>query len=367
MFNFVIENSLEEDSIWYDNEHYLQTLFWANFKSKHGWSFKRFKVNVTTIDSNLSSFSFYITILSRKILKMFSIAYVPMGISLQNVNINNDDYLTLLAEFSKEINKFLDKNTICLRFDPPLDFLTPQERDEFASTISKKTRNLVKKNKVDIQPPDTTILDLSKSEDELLQAMKTKWRYNIHLAEKKGVEILKYTSSDIDIFYDLYLQTSKRDGIAIHSKQYYKDLLELSESNNNNTTPKVCLYVAKHENDYLASIIVLFSKYETVYVYGASSNTKRNLMPAYLLQWNAIKDAKAFGSKIYDFYGMPPTDDENHPMHGLYRFKTGFGGKNIHRVGSLDVSTSAIYNLYKFAESLRSFWFKKIKKMFAGR
>ena len=90
-------------------------------------------------------------------------------------------------------------------------------------------------------------------------------------------------------------------------------------------------------------------------------------MPAYLLQWTAIKDAKAYGSQYYDMYGMPPTDDENHPMHGLYLFKTGFGGKNIHRPGSYDVPTSNFYAFYNFAEKLRAFWHKKIMKKIRGR
>ena len=90
-------------------------------------------------------------------------------------------------------------------------------------------------------------------------------------------------------------------------------------------------------------------------------------MPAYLVQWTAIKDAKAFGSKIYDFYGMPPTDDENHPMHGLYLFKTGFGGAHVHRPGSFDIPLSSLYSFYTLAENARAFWNKKILKKIRGR
>ena len=90
-------------------------------------------------------------------------------------------------------------------------------------------------------------------------------------------------------------------------------------------------------------------------------------MPAYLLQWRAICDAKKAGSSYYDFYGMPPTEDENHPMHGLYRFKTGFGGQIVHRPGSIDVPLSKLYTFYTLAEKLRSFWYKKIKKKLVGR
>jgi lipid II:glycine glycyltransferase (peptidoglycan interpeptide bridge formation enzyme) len=114
----------------------------------------------------------------------------------------------------------------------------------------------------------------------------------------------------------------------------------------------------------LASIITLFCGNEAVYLYGASSNEKRNLMPAYSLQWRAINDAIAFGCDRYDFYGIPPTNDESHPMHGLYRFKTGFGGSIVHRVGSYDiVLRPVLYFGYRFAEGARSFWFKKIVKI----
>ena len=90
-------------------------------------------------------------------------------------------------------------------------------------------------------------------------------------------------------------------------------------------------------------------------------------MPAYLLQWTAMQDAKKYGSQYYDMYGMPPTDDENHPMHGLYLFKTGFGGKNIHRPGSYDVPTSFFYSFYNRGEKLRAFWHKKLMKKIRGR
>ena len=90
-------------------------------------------------------------------------------------------------------------------------------------------------------------------------------------------------------------------------------------------------------------------------------------MPNFLLQWTAMKDAKNYGSEYYDMYGMPPTDDPNHPMHGLYLFKTGFGGKNIHRPGTFDIPTNIFYKAYSAAENLRAFWHKKVMKKIRGR
>jgi len=107
----------------------------------------------------------------------------------------------------------------------------------------------------------------------------------------------------------------------------------------------------------------LFCDNEGVYLYGASSNEHRNLMPAYSLQWKAILDAKDRGCTTWDFYGIPPNEDPSHPMFGLYRFKTGFGGTIIHRIGSVDVPLRPImYTCYRIAEKVRYFWYKKLKK-----
>ena len=172
---------------------------------------------------------------------------------------------------------------------------------------------------------------------------------------------LAATLEAFDKFYKLFQETSERDGVSFHGKDYYIDLLKRG-AKSENENPRITLYLAKHEEDYLAGIITLFCGREAVYLYGASGNVKRNLMPAYLLQWTAIQDAKKYGSPCYDFYGMPPTGDENHPMHGLYLFKTGFGGQNTHRIGSYDFPLKKYYSLYLTAEKLRAWWFRKVVK-----
>lgn len=223
----------------------------------------------------------------------------------------------------------------------------------------------------DIQPPDTVQLDLTKPLETLLQNCKPKWRYNIRLAEKKGIVVRSFFGNEaaekgVPLFYSLYLDTAARDGIAVHSESYYRSLCTLAARNS--STVSITVYTAFFEEKPLASIIVLLYRHEAVYLYGASSNEYRNLMPSYLLQWRAICDAQKAGCRTYDFYGIPPTDDPAHPMHGLYRFKTGFGGMIIRRIGSIDIPSRRIrYLLYKKAEQLRSWWFKKIKKKFKKR
>lgn len=354
---------------------FLQSAFWANFKSCHGWKPYRFVVS--------QEVSFECSVLVREFKLPFfgkvALAYVPMGIffdSKTEVQKNSQEYASILLDFSKEIRQFLPKKTICIRYDLPLDFYTTEEASLYTKALEDDSKKIsgkfkCKKSPYNVQPPDTVLLDLTLTEEAILEQMKSKWRYNIRLAEKKGVEVRKADVSEIDVFYNLYKTTAERDGIAIHAKEYYADLLRRATvTKEKEALAKdypVTLYIASHEGEDLAAIITLFTPKEAVYLYGASSNNKRNLMPAYLLQWKAICDAKKAGSLCYDFYGMPPTDDENHPMHGLYRFKTGFGGKIIHRPGSMDVPFSALYTIYTVAEKLRSFWYKRIKKKLVGR
>lgn len=417
-------NISEIEGTKYTNEgSFLQTPFWAEFKANHGWNYKRFKVSVditeayyntygsghTECDSNTEKQKvikeFELAVLVRSFARnFFSLTYIPLAPELlfectpeekleaafddEGVSVIDEtivtpetqtiEYANFLCDLSKALKAFLPKNTICVRFDPAIEFSSPEYRDDFnqgMKTVAYADRLKLKKTSVDIQPPDSTQIDLTKSEDEILALMKSKWRYNIRLAEKKGVLIEKVNGNDInlsnflDTFYDLYKTTAERDGIAIHSKSYYEDLIKKSseEIDLGKDVPEISLYIAKHEEDNLAAIITLFSKTESIYLYGCSSNVKRNLMPAYLLQWTAMQDAKKYGSQYYDMYGMPPTDDENHPMHGLYLFKTGFGGKNIHRPGSYDVPTSNFYRFYNCGEKLRAFWHKKIMKKIRGR
>jgi lipid II:glycine glycyltransferase (peptidoglycan interpeptide bridge formation enzyme) len=357
---------------------FLQSPLWELFKAGHGWKPLRFDAFAKSADV---SFSFTCSVLLRTFGKnpvRFSVAYIPMMMELplkDKIAVEQlGEYTQLLIDFSDSLKPFLPKNTICVRFDPPLDFYTCEERDFFVDslkTLAFAGHLKIVKTKVDIQPPDTVLLDITQSSDAMLAAMRSKWRYNIHLAEKKGVTVRAYKAGDkeitkaLDIFYDLYKMTASRDSIAIHSKQYYEDLFSLCASERTvNNAPLVTLYMASHENDNLAAIITLFSKREAVYLYGASGNIKRNLMPAYLLQWTAINDAKAYGSPVYDFYGMPPVDDKKHPMYGLYLFKTGFGGTIVHRPGSIDIPLSPLYALYTVAEDIRAFYHKKIRKLF---
>lgn len=359
---------------------FLQTPFWADFKSEHGWKNMRFTVDFDFCGTKITQECSVLIRAFGKSPFYFSIAYIPLFPKLDCKNITDAPFELsyLLSDIAKALKPFLPSDTICVRFDADAAFDTPEKRDDFVKKMkaaAKKRKMMPVKSGVDIQPPDSTVIELTQSEDAILATMKNKWRYNIRLAERKGVVIKRSDGakadfdSRVDEFYDLYKTTAARDGIAIHSKEYYADLLKRSavELFSGNDVPLVSLYTAEHDGESLAAIITLFSKSEAVYLYGCSGNIKRNFMPAYLLQWTAIKAARAYGSSFYDMYGIPPADDESHPMHGLYLFKTGFGGKNIHRIGTFDVPVSGFYGIYVIAEKLRAFLYKKLKKVFAGR
>ena len=289
------------------------------------------------------------------------------------------EFCHFLSELASALKPELPSNTIAIRFDPDVAFSNPEDRDLFnygMKTVAYADRLKLRKNSVDIQPPDSTLVDLTGTEDEILEKMHSKWRYNIRLSERKGVVIHRYLGNDINLsekldkFYELTKITNARDGNASHAKAYYLDLIKSSadEISKGHDVPVISLYIAEHEGEEIASIMTLFSHDEAIYLYGASSNNKRNLMPNHLLQWTAMKDAKAYGSKYYDMYGMPPEGkDENHPMHGLYMFKANFGGKNIHRTGSWDIPLKFVYRPYSAAEKLRAFWHKKVIKKLKGR
>jgi lipid II:glycine glycyltransferase (peptidoglycan interpeptide bridge formation enzyme) len=211
------------------------------------------------------------------------------------------------------------------------------------------------------------LIDLTLSPDDILTAMKPKGRYNIGLAKKHGVVVSKTGVDGIDVFFRLLSETAARDGIAIHNIEYYRALFEECKETQTTLLPhsplpnaamphphSLRLYTATHENDILAAIVVLCRGKEATYLYGASSNMKRNLMAPYALQWKAMQDARASGCTVYDLFGIPPNDNPDHPMAGLYRFKTGFGGKIIHRPGSWDYPYKPLrYVLFKCAERLR--------------
>lgn len=167
------------------------------------------------------------------------------------------------------------------------------------------------------QPDTTLIIDLTKSEDEILAQMKQKGRYNIRLAEKKGVQI--HESNDASEFYKILQQTTQRDNFKGHNKEFYQKMIDMVDG--------AKLYYAQYGGKIIAGLIATFYKDTATYYYGASSNEHRNVMAPYLLQWHVILKAKSHGCKFYDFLGIAPEGTKNHPWEGVTAFKRKFGGE----------------------------------------
>ena len=178
------------------------------------------------------------------------------------------------------------------------------------------------KSQKQIQPAKTLILDISKPEEELLSQMRQKTRYNIKLAHKQGIEIGIISlprQEEIESFWQILSQTAKRDKFHLHPKIYYQKMLGiLGEAG------LVKLFIAEYKNQIIAANIVCFFNETAIYFHGASDYNFRHLMAPYLLQWQAILEAKKLGFKFYDFWGI---DEKKWP--GVTRFKKGFGGEEI--------------------------------------
>ena len=200
-----------------------------------------------------------------------------------------------------------------------------------------------------IQPPRTLLVDLQGDEDEILARMKQKCRYNIRLAEKKGVTVRAW--DDLDGFHRLLHVTGGRDAFAVHSAAYYHRAYELFHA------AGMCeLLVAEYQGTPLAALMVFRQGSRVWYLYGASGDLERNRMPAYLLQWEAMRWARAHGCQEYDLWGVPDEDESvleakfetrHDGLWGVYRFKRGFGGELRRAAQAVDVIFNPLlYRLY---------------------
>lgn len=302
------------------SDELLQSGWWASFKEAHGWRAHPFTVMVRDGPER----TFALLVLTRSFLRRFVIAYVPFGPVLDSACARGE----MLSSLARALRPHLPSATMLLRYD------LPWEKSGEAPGWDRRPRVL--KAASDMQPPSTVIVDLTPPLDGILAGMKPKTRYNVRLAEKKGVTVDEAAPEEFDAWYAVYQETSRRDRIAIHSSSYYRGLFEAARQYPGQK-PRVQLLCARHEGDLLAGNICIFWKKRAVYLTGASGGRKRNLMPTYALQWQAMRLARDEGCTEYDLYGIPPRPDEGHAMHGLYQFKTGFSPRIVERWGTWDV------------------------------
>ncbi len=304
------------------NAHLLQMGEWGELKKYFGWKPVRIVLN-NEIGCQ---------ILFRRLPLGLTLGYMPKPVS--------SNWLLVIGDsFWEEIDSVCKKNhAIFLKIEPDLW--------EGQLLITNHQLLISPHN---IQPPRTIVIDIKENEETILTRMKPKCRYNIRLAEKKGVTIRAW--DDLSTFHEMMTVTGGRDNFGVHSKQYYQRVYELFRPKGS------CeLLVAEFEGKALAALMVFAQGNRAWYVYGASNDQERNRMPTYLLQWEAIRWAKARGCEEYDLWGVPDENEEtlesnfesrHDGLWGVYRFKRGFGGQLKRAAQAWDkVYMPLLYKLY---------------------
>jgi peptidoglycan pentaglycine glycine transferase (the first glycine) len=199
----------------------------------------------------------------------------------------------------------------------------------------------------DIQPLNNWMLGLEKNEVELLAGMKPKTRYNINLAQRKGVTVRVGEQKDLLEVWKLFLETATRNKIRLHPQNYYFKMWD----HLNPDYLKVLL--AEYQGKPLAGMIITMFGDTATYLHGGTSLQMKEAMAPYMLHWEAIRLAKDAGMKNYDFGGVAPHNEERHAWAGITRFKKGFGGFEVVYPGSFDLIYSPLwYNVYKQGRKL---------------
>lgn len=306
----------------------FQSNIWEDFKLKTGYH-KSFRVSG-------------ILILQKSLPLGKTLLYSPMVSQEQFLKIKNSAKIRNFIEDIKDIGRA--NNSVFYR----LELNIPWEKNSpYAKLL---TPNFVKSFE-EMQPEHNWILNISRPEDQLLAEMKQKGRYNIKIAEKGGVTISSSGNPgrELDEFYEQYSKTGKRHRISYRGKSYFEALLEILGKSG-----YAKAYVAYAGKTALASAIILFYGSSALYLYGGSSEEKRNLMAPYLLHWAIIKEAKEKGLAEYNFLGVAENENPKHPWAGITRFKKQFGGQQVDILGSYDLPLKPVqYQAFKLAEKIR--------------
>ena len=256
------------------------------------------------------------------------------------------DLLDGVKTLAKEVKAY------CIKMDPDV----PSSNEAFTRLLTDygfctKTGG---KNFEAIQPRYVFRLNVEgKTEEEIQAGFHQKWRYNIRVAERKGVEVKICGKEQIPAFADLMLTTGVRDGFVTRKPEYFAAMLD-------NLGDHARLYMAFHEGNPIAGTLAIHYGDKVWYLYGASSNEHRNLMPNYLLQWRMIQWAVENRCRVYDFRGVSGDVSEDNPLYGLYRFKQGFGGDFTEFIGEMDyVVDPFIYHATEKATAV----FKELRRI----
>lgn len=317
-----IKNAAEFDAFVesHENGHFLQTSLWARVKDDWKWFGVICKDDSGKITGTMG-------VLLRKISKLpYHMMYAPRG---PVCDFNDKETFSALVEAAKQEGKKYNAYELKIDKDVPVD------NEEYrAIALSNgfrfKERTI---NFEDFQCRYVIRIHINgRTEDEVFAAFHSDHRRKIRIALKNNVEVKIHGSEKADVFYSLMKETCERDGFELRSAEYFAKILDCFGE-------KARLYLAYYEGEPIAGAISVLWGDKVWYFYGASSNSNRNVMPNYLMQWEMIKWAIEEGCRIYDFRGVAGVIDESNPLFGLYRFKHRFNGDYVEFMGEMDLIT----------------------------
>lgn len=309
--------------------HFLQLWEWGQVKKGMGWE------SLPLIVEQDGIIEASLLILKRPIpLPGLNkcIFYSPRG---PVVDADNEELCAVLFEGARKVAR--ENGAIFLKIDPDV----PTGDEQLDEVLLK---NGLKKNDTGldfdgVQPRFVFRLDLSPDENTLLDNMHSKWRYNIRLASRKGVVIRPVENkNELGVFYEILQETAQRDQFLIRGYEYFEWIWDYMVESG-----FAKLFLAEYEGEIIAATLAMISGDKAWYLYGASSNRHRNLMPNYLIQWEMIRWAREQGCTLYDFRGVSGDLNEDNPLYGLYRFKKGFGGEFTEFIGEWDQIYSPVF------------------------
>jgi len=314
--------------------HVLQLSAWGALKRAYGWQVGR--VALTPDDS--SQLVAGAQVLYRPLSKLGSMAYIPMG-----PLVTQDDQWTPLWNALRK--RAAQRKAAFLKWEPGL-YLdeTPPDFSRWGFVESPQT----------VQPPRTILIDVRGDDETILARMNQGTRRKIRKSLKSGIHYYEGKHADVSTFTAMMQATGTRNEFGVHEPGYYHKAFDLFAPSG-----EAVLLMAEHEGDVLAGIMVFAVGKMAWYLYGASSNEKRNLMATYGVQWQAIEWARARGCHYYDLWGVPDADaaaleaqfqERSDGLWGVYGFKRGWGGQIVRSAGAWDkVYNPLVYNIYKVA------------------
>ncbi len=323
--------------------HALQSYQWGQFKARHGWTAYYFVYEAEGIVKGAA------LVLRRRLSGLpWGIMYVPKGPVLDYSDLRLLEavlfHLEDLARRHKALLIKIDPDVSLEDEGPHWNLLQRRVMapghtvPQSSSVVDTLLRHRWRLSSEQVQFRNTLLIDLGQSEEELLAQMKSKTRYNIRLASRKGIRVRPGGQDDLPTFYQLYAETSQRNDFIIRPYEYYHDVWQTFLQDD-----LADLLLADWEGKTIAGLLLFRLGHKAWYMYGASSSEHRDLMPNYLLQWEAMLLSKRKGCLLYDLWGAPDDlSNEQDPMAGVYRFKAGLGGQATRHIGAYDFATNPI-------------------------